>query len=277
MSQRSQEFFSSVRELCLPRIYRATVPILGVQDDQIKHDRTGVLYRIAGEHFILTAAHDLRGIVEHNIGLYVSVNAPGILPFPLAEARFHSTEEVGRDVAAIWLPPDLAQEIGKHKDFLSHNQIDMNGIKRRVPYVFFGYPMDWSGHMIAEDHVYSRAMAFTTFEHVGERCPEESFFDPNVHFALNFTREAINFQAQASEKLPKLFGISGCGIWRVGDRGPGALEPRSPDNLTLVGIQHRWFPSHNYIQATRVGYVLEMINQYFPETRVPMSLVYPAA
>jgi hypothetical protein len=65
------------------------------------HDRTGVLYRIGDRRFVLTAAHHLRGIVQHNIPIYISLNATDKMPLPLAEASFHTTEEDGRDVAAI--------------------------------------------------------------------------------------------------------------------------------------------------------------------------------
>jgi len=88
---RSAAFFAELHDDCLPRIDSATVSIIGIQDDEIRHDRTGVLYEIADQRFILTAAHDVRGIVSHNIPLYVSVNVPDVLPLPLADARFHST------------------------------------------------------------------------------------------------------------------------------------------------------------------------------------------
>ena len=124
LSERSRRFFETINQSCLRRIDRVSVPILGVQDDQIRHDRTGVLYRVANDHFILTAAHSLQKIVEANIPLYVSMNKPGVTPVPLCDARFHWTEDVVRDFAAIWLPPETVQEIVQHKDFLSRNQFD---------------------------------------------------------------------------------------------------------------------------------------------------------
>src|SRR5262245_49090124 len=128
-----RDFLASTESNCLPRIEKATVPILGVQENHIRHDRTGVLYRIGDHHFILTAAHDLRQIVQANIPLYVSMNAKDCEPIPLPGAKIHSTEVDGRDVSAIWLPPDLAQEIARHKDFLRHNQVNMQMAGRRTP------------------------------------------------------------------------------------------------------------------------------------------------
>ncbi len=224
---------------------------------------------------MLTAAHELRRTVEYNIPLYLSVSAIGVLPFSLADARFHSTEEDGRDVAAIWLPPDMAKEIGKHKVFLGHNQINCEPTKRRTPYVFFGYPMTWSAQVVAENTVLSRALVFTTFEHEGPR-HATAFYDPAVHLLLNFTRDAINLVDDRVDTLPKLHGISGCGIWQVGDRCDRGLNSRTAESLTLVGIQHRWFPHYDYIQATRIGFAIDLIAANYPETRAAMSLIYPS-
>ncbi len=274
VSNRGREFLASLHSSCLSRINRTTVPILGIQDDKIVHDRTGILYRIGGHDFVLTAAHDMRQIVGLNIPLYLSANTPGIDLLPLAEARFFSTEEDCRDVAAIWIPPDLAQELGTHKEFLAHNQINLNPAKQRPLYVFFGFPMQWSGHVVSETTIISQALAFATFEHEGDR-DSLAHYDPRVHMLLNFTREAIHFPTGRVDTLPKPKGISGCGIWQVADRSERGLIPRSAETVTLVGIQHTWFPEYSYVQATRVAYALDLILEYYPETKAPMSLIYP--
>jgi len=274
LSDRSREFFKAIHETCLRRIDRASVPILGVQDDEIRHDRTGILYQVGGNHFVLTAAHSLQQIVKANIPLYLSINRPGVMPLPLADAKFCSTEEEGRDVAAIWLPPDTAGEIAKYKDFLPHNQIDLNGAQSRGPFVFFGYPMDWSGHVVDVDHIVSQGLVFATFPHVGLR-HESAVYDPSIHLVLNFTRDAINSLQGSIDRLPKLFGISGCGIWQVGDIVGKEVRPRSEDSVSLVGIQHRWFPDLNYIQGTHIRYALAVVAQNFPDTQLAMNIVYP--
>ncbi len=273
-SDRSRKFFAEINTGCVRRIDRASVPILGVQDDKIVHDRTGVLYRIAGHHFVLTAAHDLRPIVEANIPLYVSMNKPGVMPLPLGEAKFSSTEEVGRDVAAIWIPAETADEIAKHKDFLPHSQVDLNGAESRGPFMFFGYPMDWSGHVIAPDFVVSQGLAFGTFPHKGDR-DDMAHYDPDVHMLLNFTRDAVNALQGGVDRLPRLKGISGCGIWQVGDIDGRNVKPRDQDSVTLVAIQHRWFPALDYIQATKIRFSLAFIVENYPDVAAAMKLVYP--
>ncbi len=274
ISKRSQEFHKAISELCLPRVERATVPILGVQNDRIVHDRTGVLYQSGTHHFVLTAAHDLLAIVQNNIPLYLSANLKDVEPIPLAAARFISTETNDRDVGVIWLPPSLADQVKKHRQFLYHNQVNLEPIKPRTPYVFFGYPMDWSGHVVAENHIQSVGLVFSTFQHEGDLHPT-AIFRPDVHMALNFSREGIAPLANRQDYLPVLNGISGCGIWQVGDRTHSGLRTRTGETVALVGIQHTWYPDFNYVQATRIGYPLALINEYYPDTKGPMSLVYP--
>lgn len=193
---------------------------------------------------------------------------------PLGDARFHSTEDVGRDVAAIWLPPETAQEIAQHKDFLSHNQIDLRGAESRGPFVFFGYPMNWSGHVVEDDYIVSMGLVFATFPHTGPR-RQSTFYDPNVHMLLDFTRDAINFSRGGVDQLPELYGISGCGVWQVGDIIEKEVKARDEDNVTLVAIQHRWIEELNYIQATKIRYALGFVIDNFPGARGAMNLVYP--
>lgn len=268
------QFLAAVGSEILPQIDRATVPLVGIQDDEIRHDRTGVLYRIADHHFILTASHYLSGIIKHNIPLYISLNAENVMPVPLAEARFHGTEQEGRDVAAILLPNDVAEELGDHRKFIAHNQITIQSDKQPGLYVFFGYPMDWSAHLISDTDLFSRALAFVCRQYEGERHPT-AVYHADLNILLEFDPTALNVTQNKTEVLPKLHGISGCGIWRIADWSRRGLQSWSPEDFCLVGIQHRWFPDLKYIQATRIAYALDLILDNYPDLEPAMSLVYP--
>jgi hypothetical protein len=167
----------------------------------------------------------------------------------------------------------LAREIGKEKTFLRHNQISHDSIQRRTPYIIFGFPGAWSGHVVAERHVLSKGMAFATFEYEGELYPS-AIHHPDVHFAVIFSRDAIRAHDRANDTLPKPHGISGCGVLQLADRTENGIKLRTANTLTLMGIQHTWFPDHDYVQVTRIGYLLAIINQQFPDTVGPMKLVY---
>ena len=269
-----RELFGIINDTCLKTIDRTSVPILGIQDGEIRHDRTGILYKIADDHFIITASHDLHQIVKANIPLYLSMNKPGVMPVPLGKAKVHSTEDEGRDVAAILLSQETANEVSKHKDFLPHNHIDLNGAESRGPFVFFGYPMHWSVQKVSDDYLMSKGLVFFTLPHSGPRL-ESAFYDQRLHILLNFTRDAIDCVQESEDQLPRLYGISGCGIWQVGDIIENEVKPRDEESVTLVGIQHRWFPDLDYIQGTKIRFALDFIIENYPELRAAMNIVYP--
>lgn len=273
-SERLRSAFSAIETGCVGRIDRASVPILAVQDDRIRHGYTGVLYRIGDDHFVITAAHHLRSIVEAEVPLYLSMNRPGVMPLPLADARFHSTEEEDRDITAIWLPADLAHEVATHKDFLSHNQIDMHAADKRAAFAFFGYPKEWSGHVIADEHIASLGLALVTFGYDGSR-EQLSRYDPKLHMLLNVPSDARNHHRDKVEMLPDLRGISGCGVWQVGDIVGNEIRPRDENSVTLVAIEHKWSRKFGYVMATRIGYAMEFIAEMFPTARTAMNIVYP--
>jgi hypothetical protein len=279
-SERARAFHAALTKACIPRIDRATVPIIGVQNDRIVHDRSGVLYRIGDKHFVLTAAHYLRSIVEHNIGLLISVNRADVAPLPLAEARFLSTEypdgdvtSICRDIAAIYIPDDVAMEVAKYKDFLYHNQINLAPDPHGL-YLFYGYPEQWAGHLITETGIVSKALAFSTFEDCLDPGSVQNY-DAEVHMVLNFSQSAVQAMTGTVEQLPRLPGISGCGIWRVGERQGRRAMPKTDETLTLVAIEHGVFNGLGRVKATRIRYALDLIATEYPDTRHAMSLIYP--
>ena len=81
-----RDFFRRVHDEVVPRIAAATVPIYGCQDNQVKLDRTGILFRLVDTHFILTAAHKLLKIVGYEIPLYADFGKTKRIPIPLVKA-----------------------------------------------------------------------------------------------------------------------------------------------------------------------------------------------
>lgn len=273
---RARSFHSSLTVSCIPRIDRATVSLIAVQNSKIVHDRSGVLYRIGDHYFVLTAAHDLQDIVKHNIGLYVSMNHPAAMPMPLTRAKFIGTEADCRDLSAIWTPPDIASEISKYKQFLKHNQISQSFESMRALLLFYGYPAHWSGHTISETSIVSTALAFSTYEdHLDPNTVLN--YDPRIHMLLNYTHNAIHALSGDTHAMPSLQGISGCGIWQVGVRHEKGAMPHTDETLTLVGIQHGVFTNLDRVKATRIEYALGLIVDHYPETRAAMSLAYPTS
>jgi len=271
-TQFAADFFARLKTECIPRIEKVTVPFYGIQDDQVKRDRTGILYKVAGNHFILTASHYLRPIIQNKIPLYIDRTDSGTLPIPLADALFHTTEEEGRDVAAIKLPDDVADQVLATKEFLTHSEVKLSAKDADSLYILFGYPKDWSS-MGTESSILSNPLAYATRRYEAERDPH-ALFDPNVHVVLEFSQTAMSLTDQRTAELPHLRGVSGSGIWSVAQLSNEGLRTWRPEHLSLVAIQHRWFRQRRYIQGTWIGYALALVQDNYPDVRAAMNLAY---
>ena len=258
---------------CTRRIERVTIPLFGFQDDQVKRDRTGVLYRVGGRSFILTASHDLHEIVQNNIPLCIGAADSVDLLIPLVDCQFHGTEEEGRDVAAIELTDEIVSQLSPKMQFLTHSDICLADSDSNALYVMFGYPEDWFSPS-ADSPLENEPLACVCQPYKGSRVPN-AYFDPRVHILLGFSRTAVDLADQSTHQLPRLNGVSGCGIWKIGKRSKDGFERWDPDRMHLVALQHRWSERRDYIKGTWIGYALALIQERYPDVSAAMNLVYP--
>ncbi len=266
-------FFRRVNDEAFPHIDAATVPIYGFQDKQVKLDRTGVLFRIADSHFILTAAHGLQDIIQAGIPLLADFSTRHRIPIPLAKGQFCTTEEKGgRDVAAILIPPSVVADLPAHRRFLTMADVDTESQAKRGFYAVFGFPTAW--YRRVEDVQRNDPLAFVASIYEGELNPD-AFFDPKVHIALTFERSAINALTGEPRELPPVEGMSGCGLWRIANYSRKEIVAWSADKIRLVALQHRWFKQRQYIQGTWIAYALGLIRDTHPSLREAMKLSYP--
>lgn len=263
------EFAQKLDSEVLPRIDDVTVHLWHVQDEVLKANRSGVLYRIADHHFVLTAGHQLRAILQSNIPLCVRDGNEPELGVPLIGSRFHSTEEGARDIAIIKLTDEAVDKISSRKSFLGHNKVDRSRDLSPGFYVLFGYPLKWS-----EGRRVPRALAFLSREYKGEPA-EGSAFDPEVHIRLHFEQDAVALPGGQGACLPDIHGVSGCGIWRVADASRCGFDNWSPSEYRLVGLQHTWVRKSKYVYGTWITDCLDLVELNYPDTGAAMALVYP--
>ncbi|MCC7291087.1 MAG: hypothetical protein IT449_03380 [Phycisphaerales bacterium] len=269
---------------CLPQLEHYTVGLWTVQDDDLRHDRTGVLYAVADQHFILTASHveddgrTLQNAILASLPLYVSNGKLDSLPVPLCgpECGFHGTEASkpsARDICAIRLDTETVEYLKSAKDFLRHYRIrhhdDGHGI-----YVIAGYPRAWtddSSNGVTEHPLFFLARAFRGNFPAGTR------YDRQVHIALEFTRDALEGDSGNAVALPDIHGISGCGIWRIADV-IDSTPWRSPQHEPqLVAIEHSWSRAGGYVLGTRIAHVTQRIHDDYPHLSRAMNLLYPGS
>ena len=273
LSDFTKAIYSKLSSDIIPEIQRVTIPIYGLQDGQVKLCRTGVLYRVAGYHFILTASHELRRTVEAGIPLCVLPNEddPEGPIVPLI-AKFHTTEEDGRDVAAVRLTDEVAKQIAPYKSFIQNDRIASFGRPPNGLHYFFGYPQELFGRASAGT-IRSNPLGVLCTEYVGDKINIDDYL-PKVHVLLEFEREGISLKDSSELQPPKPHGISGCGIWRICDFTREGVEKCGADDLRLVALEHSWSPGR-YVRGTRIEYALQLIVEKYPELKRSMNIAYP--
>jgi hypothetical protein len=262
-----------VHDEAIPHVAAATVPIYVFQNEEVRQNRTGVLFQIADSHFILTAAHKLHEILRAEIPLLADFGKTHRIPIPLVKGRFHYTEENdGRDVAAIELPDSVVTELLPERRFLTMADVDTEPRSQNGLYAVFGFPNEW--YRRAEGVQRTDPLYFLGSIYDGAMNPH-SFFDPAVYIVLGFEQRCQNVFTHEERILPKIQGISGCGIWRIANFSRADVEGWNPQKVRLVAIQHRWSERRHYIQGTWISYVLELIWKNYPSLHAAMKLAYP--
>lgn len=270
------DFLERVKKEIVPTIVDATVPFYAVQNDRIVRDRSGVLLRVGDEHFILTASHDLKAIVENDIYLYVGWSEEDLVPVPTIDAVFHTTEEESRDVAVIKLSSESSRRITS-----SSKPISLRNVARKCPdeqafYLVSGYPLEWL--TVLPDSIESTPLNYLCRLYNGDTLPVDTFqYDPQLHLLLELSRGGKTVNSAQDIPIPAkagIKGISGCGVWRIVGYSPEAMRDWQPEQVSLVGIEHRYWERQGAVAATRIQYVLAFLAGGFPDVVPAMNLVY---
>jgi hypothetical protein len=268
-----REFLRRVRDEAFRLIEAATVPLYGFQDNQVKQDRTGILFRVANTHFILTAAHGLWQILGAEIPLLADFSMRHKVPIPLVQAKFWmSEEEDGRDIAAIEIPISVVADLSPQRQFLTMADVDTEPQPRPGFYAAFGFPTEW--YRKVEDIQRTEPLCFLGAIYEGKLNPD-AFFDPKVHLALTFEQDVIDALTGEQRQLPNAKGLSGCGLWRIANYSNADIVDWNAGKVRLVAIQHRWDDRRQYIKGTWITYALRLIWDEYPSLRDAMKLSYP--
>ena len=271
------DFLERVQKEIVPTIVEATVPFYAVQNDTIVRDRSGVLLRVGDEHFILTASHNLKAIVDNDIYLYVGWCKEDSVPVPIPDAVFHTSEEQSRDVGVIRLSGESSEKITS-----SSKPISLRNIARECPdeqafYLVSGYPQEWL--TVLPDGIESAPLNYLCRPYSGDSLPVDTFeYDPRLHLLLELSRDGKKVTSADDTPIPSksgIKGISGCGVWRIVGYSPNAMKDWQPDQVSLVGIEHRYWEKQGAVAATRIQHVLAFLAGEFPNLLPAMNLVYP--
>lgn len=141
-------------------------------------------------------------------------------------------------------------------------------------YLIFGYPQEWfntvPGPIVCHPLIYLANQYSPNPELLAELAADEGYgmtYDPALHglFGLNRkTQRTTDWQSVTLPDFKGMQGISGCGIWRICDTSPDAIEEWTPDQCKLVAIQHRYDQGNAFVHATWISFVCQRIVADYP-------------
>jgi len=259
------------------------VPIVIANPPSVSLLGTGSLFDVAGERFVVTAAHVIRAAHGHGKTIGISDAATSFIAASgdwLSSAPMqHGSVEDAFDVAVYKLP-DAAVERLHGKRFLRRADVDFGEQSATAVFTLFGFPGLWSTASRAENEkLQFRPLEYTTHASAANRGPLNGF-NSRYHLSLDGTATQVTWpdgsdvrfedKSGRAATLPRdLKGISGCPVWAIGDLSV-PVEDWGP--ARAVGVETGVYQENAVIRATRWVAVTTLLHEAFPQLRQALEL-----
>ncbi len=274
----SQKCLNETLEAQIPPLaWDATVAIIAEHDRALKQFGTGTLLKIADQTFIVTAAHVVKNAKKSNGSLCFS-NKNGKF-VPASGEWFCSSDDY--DVAVLEISDEVAKKLGI-STFLRLHDIELGEDSGTGIYCFFGFPSLW-GNICTESSPVMTVTPFQFISHAFEGSTTGlSGYQQKHHLLLaadprditNIDGNPQPFRAKGNfpARLPgDLGGISGCSIWKIGDRSV-PIEKWSDLTPQVVAVETSVYADRKAIKGTRWFVVTTLLLKAFPNLKPAIML-----
>jgi len=266
-------------ELIADDVTRSTVAVFGHGNGVTQQFGSGVLFKIANRHFVLTAAHVVDHGTIHKIPFAISPVKPGEPPIQLTgvdtgttpvpsgrkENDPHMRDDDPLDVGFVELTSEMVARTCGEARFATLDEVDTTDGLLQGCYLIYGFPCKFSAVNEKTRIAYSQAFRYLTdlYDEPTDR------FDPAAEIRLKYPEVGMTYE-QRRIQVPNPKGMSGCGIWRIMDMKPPSMWTRS--DVKLAAIDHMWHGQRRYIQGTRLRVLMFMLYRNYPDLRLSMDL-----
>ena len=274
---------------CVPRHgWDATVGIVVANKPVVYPLGTGTLFEVAGVHFVVTAGHVIRGVYENGKTIGITdadksfISTPG--DWTISAPGKPELREDPFDLALFPLPSESVTKL-HGKRFLRVEDIDFRTQSSTAVFSLLGYPGIWATPSREDDNpVILKPLEYTTWAYDGE-IKSLIGYDPAYHLLLGFdSATSTNLDGTKAEFIKKngelasmprdLGGISGCGVWVVGDLAM-PLEQWPNKSPKVVGVETGIYHQSRVVRATRWAAVTTLIHAAFADLRPALELYIP--
>jgi hypothetical protein len=276
-----------VNDLIAPKIpvgiaWPSTVAILMATPPSVQLLGSGSLFEIAGERFVVTAAHVIGAASSCGATIGISSSDASLTATP-GQWMATSPRSDGVDPydVAVYRLPERAVERLSDKHFLRREDADFQDQSTTGVFALFGFPGLWTMPSSAQrEPVRSKGFEYVAYAFSADK-DQFGGFDSRHHLLLDATAKQATMPDGSPATLRHrngrfasfpldLGGISGCPVWVIGDlRAP--IEKWGPPRL--VGVQTHVYRECAAIRATRWAAVTTLIASAYPSLRPALELI----
>ena len=283
---RTQKQLNETLEARIPAVARyATVAILIEFNRALRQFGTGTLLKVADQVFVVTAAHVIRQAKKDEGSLCLAGEHGTIVPaegewFLSAKGQY-GTHADPFDVAVLPLAENIVAKLGA-KAVLRLHDVGFDEDFKDGIYCLYGFPTLWA-NISTETAPVMVAKPFQYVSYTFEGSTTGlSEYQERFHLLLTAAPSATtdiegNHQVfRAKGNFPARFphdivGISGCSVWKIGDRRVpitewGSLTPR------VVAVETSVYGDRNVIKATKWFAVSTLLAEAYPDLKPAILL-----
>lgn len=262
--------------------WASIVPIVIAAPPSVHLLGTGSLFGIAGDCFVVTAAHVIRTAHDHEKTIGISDAATSFIATSgdwISSAPVQHGDDDPFDVAVYKLPEPAVERL-RGKRFVRRADVDLGEQSATAVFTLFCFP----GLLATASQADDERLQLTPLEYTTHASSDNrellNGFNPRYHLLLDGTPRQVTWpdgsdvrledKAGRAATLPRdLKGISGCSVWTIGDlKVPvGDWGP-----ARVVGVETGVYQPSEVIRATRWVAVTTLLYEAFPQLRPALEL-----
>jgi len=272
--KKSQDALNRIMDDVIPvELRKSAIPLIVGSGLRLDIVGTATLYRVADQHFLVTASHVLDDLSDRGLCVPASDGA---------FVRIYGTWQRSElfDIAVLSLSDAVVDKLGDYSFTGLHN-VSLHETVAKGVFCLHGYPAVLSpGGDDANIDLALRPFEFKTYGYEG---PTAAFprYEPSLHLLLSakdsdcteFNGEPFKFRTWGGPGARWLDfeGLSGCAVWAIGSTSK-APEEWKRDDAKIVAVETGVFRQAEAIKTTRWIGVISILCKAFPELKPAISL-----
>ena len=213
---------------------------------------SGIFYKDENNFYLITASHVYEDIdiPPENIGIMIQ-NEFYILIGELIQTVTSKSEINEKiDTAILKLNPKLIQDIQSHYNFLDNINIAFNYITTNKPrYLMGGFPVTRTKLKKHTKTIKVEPFVFLT-KTLDNKIYEVINCNSETNIVVEIKQKIKGFDNTLVQTLPKLFGVSGSGLWSI---------EVVPPSFRLIAIMTDWDKQNSLGIGTKIDIAIQMI------------------